>query len=149
MTPFATRCQPPDDYRWMATDAPRRHVPNPSVTRTVPDANRAPSRRATRRAWLTANVPTLFVGPPAVETETTPAEAPAGTTAVICTSEFTVKEPLATSLNETPVAPVKPEPSIDLRSVRPHRRLPCQPLSLADERGGPPGPPPFDYGMRL
>jgi hypothetical protein len=97
----------------MATEVAWRHLSNPSLTLTVPNAHKdLPNHSVTARPWPTANVPTLLVVPEGVDTEITPAEAPTGTDVVMRVSESTVNE-LGTSLNETPVAPLKPEPTIE------------------------------------
>src|SRR5437899_8492185 len=54
----------------------------------------------------------LFPVPPAVVTLIVPVVAPVGTVAVICVSEFTVKDEALVPLNVTEVAPVKFAPVI-------------------------------------
>jgi hypothetical protein len=58
---------------------------------------------------MTAKLVTLVATPPGVVTAIVPLEAPAGTMAVICVAEFTVK-PAAAPLKATAPTPMKPVP---------------------------------------
>ena len=53
----------------MATEVVSRHLSNPSLTLTVPEAHKdLPNHSVTARPWPTANVPTLLVVPEGVDT---------------------------------------------------------------------------------
>ena len=106
--------QPPDRFRWTTTVAPEIHPGRPPDALTRPSAIRCPRRRSEMLrlwTWMTTKSCELEALPPGPVTTILPVVAPAGTVAVICVDELTVK--LAdTPLNKTAVAPVRSTPVI-------------------------------------
>ena len=87
--------------------------PVPVMVMFVPAVALVGEKLVIAGATMTVNVPALVAVPPGVVTDIFPVVAPAGTVAVICVAELTVKVELI-PLNLTSVAPVKFVPVITM-----------------------------------
>ena len=86
--------------------------PVPPIVTSVPTGPEAGENPLIDGGGITVKLPELVAVPPGVMTEICPVLAPAGTVAVICSSEMTVSPVRSVPFRVTAVAHVKPVPPI-------------------------------------